>query len=383
MALSLEAFGFRAEETVDWIVGTPHALFGDDMESGTGRWNENDGTWGLTTGEAHSPTHSYTDSPAGPYGSYADTWIELAEPLDLSEQAVARLSFWHRFSTAGTGDPCSVEVSGDGGETWSRLSPSFYGTTAEWCAAEMPLTGLGGSPAFKVRFRLQSDDATEFDGWYVDDVAVLGRAPGNAVPTAPSPLSPVRTALAAAGLTLVAGNSTDADAGGALTYGFALYRDELLLDLVESVAGLPEGDGATSWSPSAALDEGATYWWRAWSDDGTERSLLSEKTWFMIDNAVPPEPVEAAALLPPTPNPFRDDTRLFVDLPAAASASVRVYDTAGRLVRVLHDGPTGGGRTAVSWDGTDTSGASVASGLYLARLETGGAVRHQKMVVLR
>ena len=382
LALSLDAEGFHAEEAIDWIVGTPYELFRDDMESGTGNWIENDGAWGLTAAEAHSPDQSYTDSPSGPYGSYTDTWIELAEPLDLSTQTAVRLAFWHLFSTGGTSDPCAVEASDDGGLSWRRLSPIWYGTNGEWLREEVPLTGYAGTSSFKLRFRLQSDGFFELDGWYVDDVSLLGRCPDNAVPTPPVPHSP-EGAVAAAGLTLVVGNSTDADAGDALTYGFALYRDELTTDLVETVSGVPQGDGETSWAPAAPLDDGSTYWWRAWSDDGAERSLLSDRVSFTVDNSIPPEPVTTVRLLPATPNPFRDGTSLIVELPAPADATVRVYDAGGRVVRVLLDGPAVQGRTEVRWDGTDESGAAVGSGLYFARLDAAGRAVHRKLVLTR
>lgn len=90
-----------------------------------------------------------------------------------------------------------------------------------------------------------------------------------------------------------------------------------------------------------------------------------------------------AGLLGSWPNPTSAHAAIAFELASAGPARLGVYDVSGRLVRMLLDGPVSGGRQEASWDGTDTSGTSVASGLYVARLEAGGAVRHHKMVVLR
>jgi hypothetical protein len=69
-------------------------------------------------------------------------------------------------------------------------------------------------------------------------------------------------------------------------------------------------------------------------------------------------------------------------VPDAGSASLRVFDTAGRLVRRMYDGAASG-PVRVRWDGFDGSGTAAESGVYLVRLESGGRVAARKVPLLR
>ena len=84
-----------------------------------------------------------------------------------------------------------------------------------------------------------------------------------------------------------------------------------------------------------------------------------------------------------SPNPFRTHTQLFFDLANAGDARVRVFDAAGRLVRVLGSGDMDRGPQVLAWDGRDSAGRSVAAGVYYCRLESGGMERTSKLVLVR
>jgi hypothetical protein len=64
-------------------------------------------------------------------------------------------------------------------------------------------------------------------------------------------------------------------------------------------------------------------------------------------------------------------------------AALTLYDTRGRVVRRLVDGPLTPGERSIVWDGLDGSGRPVASGCYLYALEVGGEVHRGKAVVIR
>jgi hypothetical protein len=84
------------------------------------------------------------------------------------------------------------------------------------------------------------------------------------------------------------------------------------------------------------------------------------------------------------PNPFNPKTELRFDLPAAARARLAIYDVAGRRVTNLLDRDLAAGGYRLTWDGTDTRGVAVASGVYHARLEVAGqAPMSRKMVLVR
>ena len=64
------------------------------------------------------------------------------------------------------------------------------------------------------------------------------------------------------------------------------------------------------------------------------------------------------------PNPFNPTTAISYELRAASFVSLKVYDTAGRLVATLVDGMQEAGEHRAILDGS-----RLASGIYLARLE--------------
>lgn len=84
------------------------------------------------------------------------------------------------------------------------------------------------------------------------------------------------------------------------------------------------------------------------------------------------------------PNPFTARTSIAFDLQRRASVSLRIYDVQGRQVRVLVDGrDMEPGSHALEWNGRDESGVLLRAGLYLCRLEAGGAAETKRMVFTR
>jgi choice-of-anchor B domain-containing protein len=69
------------------------------------------------------------------------------------------------------------------------------------------------------------------------------------------------------------------------------------------------------------------------------------------------------------PNPFHPATAIRFELPQATAVKLRVFDPAGRAVRVLVDGARAAGTQSVVWDGRDDAARPVASGVYYYRLE--------------
>jgi hypothetical protein len=90
-------------------------------------------------------------------------------------------------------------------------------------------------------------------------------------------------------------------------------------------------------------------------------------------------------LLTGSPNPFRDETTIFYEVPGAVSTedggafsfvnpiqtSVKIYNVAGRLVSILVDNILSPGRYNTSWDGVADNGSNVASGVYYIKLQIG------------
>ncbi|MCX6843799.1 MAG: T9SS type A sorting domain-containing protein, partial [candidate division WOR-3 bacterium] len=81
------------------------------------------------------------------------------------------------------------------------------------------------------------------------------------------------------------------------------------------------------------------------------------------------------------PNPTTGRVRIHWTVPAEADVSLRVYNTAGQLVKVLADGRTKPGTYTSVWNGTDARGRRLANGIYFYTLDN-GAKRISRKVVL-
>ncbi len=68
------------------------------------------------------------------------------------------------------------------------------------------------------------------------------------------------------------------------------------------------------------------------------------------------------------PNPCGEFTIINYQLPKPSHTSLKIYDVAGRLVRTLVDERRKAGYYLARWDGKDTVGEKVASGIYFYRL---------------
>ncbi len=83
------------------------------------------------------------------------------------------------------------------------------------------------------------------------------------------------------------------------------------------------------------------------------------------------------------PNPFNPATQIRYGLKENCHVKLAVYDVLGREIAVLVDNVQESGHRTVSWNGTDRSGNSVASGIYFYRLVAGEYISTKKMVLLR
>jgi hypothetical protein len=96
----------------------------------------------------------------------------------------------------------------------------------------------------------------------------------------------------------------------------------------------------------------------------------------------PGDPV-AYRLLENMPNPFNPKTSIRYHVPHESDVSIRIYDVAGREVRVLTEGVTQAGRHEAVWDGRDDFGQAVGSGVYFCVMEAEAFRGSQKMLLLK
>jgi flagellar hook capping protein FlgD len=159
----------------------------DDFESGAAAmWMTDGSSWG-TTPIAAGGTWGFTDSPAGTYsgcpggtsGCKVNAIAVFGVPVRLP--AGSSLEYDQICATEVGFDYCIVEVSADKGASWTELARYDQGSDPAWASgvadpsqyrhATLSLAGFANQLVL-VRFRLESDELLQFDGWFVDNVHI-------------------------------------------------------------------------------------------------------------------------------------------------------------------------------------------------------------------
>jgi hypothetical protein len=180
---------------------TPVTAFNDAVTGTTipSTWNISPTTgnaWTVSTTQSSSSPNSYF--MANPTTT-SDARLEMAAPITLNPNTVSNyttLSFKHRFNTEDGWDGGVVEVSTNGGITWSDLGSRMIQNGYNSSMGTGSNNPIGGRAAFSgnnnsfqqtivnlsefagqsvsIRFRFASDDNTAptGGGWWVDDIVV-------------------------------------------------------------------------------------------------------------------------------------------------------------------------------------------------------------------
>ncbi len=83
------------------------------------------------------------------------------------------------------------------------------------------------------------------------------------------------------------------------------------------------------------------------------------------------------------PNPSTSIARIEFGVERRMPVKLGIYSIAGRRVRLLAEESMDAGVHTVHWDGKDQRGETVAAGVYVAKLQAGGKVLTQKMVIAK
>jgi len=83
------------------------------------------------------------------------------------------------------------------------------------------------------------------------------------------------------------------------------------------------------------------------------------------------------------PNPFNPETTISLTLKHTSNANLDIYNARGQHVRNLGHRVLSAGKHNFVWDGRDNAGIPVASGVYIVRLGTPGAVSSRKIMLVK
>ena len=89
------------------------------------------------------------------------------------------------------------------------------------------------------------------------------------------------------------------------------------------------------------------------------------------------------AMEPNFPNPFNASTQIPYRLAAAGPVRLEIHNILGQSVYTLVDQFQTAGRYQVNWNGRDQGGATVATGVYFARLHYPGGVKTRLLLLLQ
>ncbi len=171
----------------DLIVGEARLIALGDAEPNSRKWQSTNG-WEVSEIHAASGKFSFTDSPNGNYQPTSQSCLTLAQPLDLSREASAYLTFKARWDIETNFDIVRLEASTDS-SLWTPLEgiytsaasgkgvqeigqAGYDGRQWEWLTEISDLTAFAGQPEVFLRFVLVSDLTVQHDGFCVDDIVL-------------------------------------------------------------------------------------------------------------------------------------------------------------------------------------------------------------------
>ena len=164
--------------------------------------------------------------------------------------------------------------------------------------------------------------------------------------------------------------------GGSANNIVGWYDSERMVDGPGALTDFADESSAGDWtlwvSDNAGSDLGTVNEWCVEVTGGTTTGVDDE-----LDTPV------TYVLRGVSPNPFNPVTSVSYGSPTESRVRLAVYNVAGRHVRTLVDGEVGPGYHSVVWDGRDSRGVEVGSGVYFCRMEAEGFDDTTKMVLLK
>ncbi len=166
--------------------------------------------------------------------------------------------------------------------------------------------------------------------------------------------------------------------------GYRIYRSEDR-ELENAIMITPVMIDATNSSTGGKyshtdneLNEGTYYYWL--EAVGYNSSDYYGYQSVLVENPAAPELPEISSMSNAYPNPFRNSTKVDIDVKAGETANFTVYNMLGQAVytRTLPEG-----QTTLEWNGLDKNGRRCGSGIYFYKLSSPSASQTKKVVLMK
>jgi hypothetical protein len=154
---------------------------------------------------------------------------------------------------------------------------------------------------------------------------------------------------------------------------YSLMGTRLPLVIIDSRGAITEDEATLGRDGSGCLrsitfGDGVGYAF-AWGED---RMVSAFEGPLVVDTTTPSFGPALLRLGHAVPNPFFTTTRIRVELRRSGDVTVRVYDVAGRMVRMLAGATSAAGVVDLVWDGLSATGTPTAPGVYYYDLQEDG-----------
>ncbi|MCI5056787.1 MAG: immune inhibitor A [Flavobacteriales bacterium] len=184
--LSVDNGSYVIHDTITKVYGNQVVIYADAANN-FNNWTSN--TWNVTTSDFVSSPSSITDSPNGNYQDQSTTIIESDTTLNLAGLVHANLEFWAKWEIEAGFDYVQLFASTDqlnwtplcgkytvlGNGNQAQGEPLYDGDQQNWVAEEVCLNDFLGQQIY-LKFELHSDNFVNGDGFYFDDLTLVGIA---------------------------------------------------------------------------------------------------------------------------------------------------------------------------------------------------------------
>ena len=131
---------------------------------------------------------------------------------------------------------------------------------------------------------------------------------------------------------------------------------------------------------SQAVDDGAGFGYSIASECGEALAKFASRDGDSIREAILPEDF---ALLQNYPNPFNAETKIYFQVPDISQVRLRIFNMIGQEIVVLLEVEIEPGIHQVSWNGKNTVGSDVPSGVYMVSMEAENYNDIMKVMLIR
>ena len=161
-----------------------------------------------------------------------------------------------------------------------------------------------------------------------------------------------------------------------------------IVDLVKVAAALGSGENAPSLHSQAIalLTAKDVQHWLTQAQTMNLTDPTSQRGIHYLSQLLAAFTPTQTALLPNYPNPFNPETWIPYQLVEKSNVIITIYDAKGKVIRTLSVGTMSAGvyqnrSRAVYWNGTNTLGEPVASGIYFYTLKAGDFTATRKLLI--